>query len=92
MGVRKNMENKGISRQTTLLGIRIIGDFGATIAVPVILFVILGQWLDARYAGGGNYFTIAGFVFAAMVTARLIYRRAKYYEKAFKEINQKKKQ
>ncbi|HOX60645.1 MAG TPA: AtpZ/AtpI family protein [Candidatus Magasanikbacteria bacterium] len=84
------MANKGISRQTTLLGMRIIGDFGATIAVPVILFVIVGQWLDARYTGGKNYFTIAGFVLAALITARLVYRRAKYYEKAFKEINQKK--
>ena len=90
MGVPKNMQNKGISRQTTLLGLRIIGDFGVAIAVPVILFVILGQWLDARYTGGKNYFTILGFIFAAVVTARLVYRRAKYYEKAFKEINQKK--
>lgn len=90
MGVRKCMENKGISRQTTLLGMRIIGDFGAAIAVPVILFVILGQWLDAHYTGGKNYFTIGGFVLAAIITARLVYRRAKYYEKAFKEINQKK--
>ncbi len=35
-----------------MMGLKIVGDFGASIAAPVILFVWIGQWLDEKYESG----------------------------------------
>lgn len=69
-------------RKSYLLGLRIAGDFGATIAVPVVLFVLVGQWLDGKYGMGARY-TIAAFVLAAFLSAKSIYRKAKKYAKEY---------
>ena len=78
-------------RQYYLLGMRIAADFGASIAVPVIVFVFIGQWLDRRL--GRNYlFTAAGFIVAALVSGRIIYRKAKVYGKMYEQnINETKR-
>lgn len=65
-------------RQYYMFALRIVGDFGASIAVPVVLFALLGQYLDEKY-NKSPWFTILGFVLAAVITARLIYRKAKKY-------------
>ena len=74
-----------LERQYYLFGLRIVGDFGASIAVPVILFVLIGQWLDGKYGTGSRY-TILGFVVAALLSARMIYRKAKRYAKEYEDI------
>ncbi len=71
-----------------LLGFRITGDFGASIAVPVIVFVLIGQWLDKKY-NMSPWFTILAFVLAALVSGKLIYKKAKEYGKEYKELNTK---
>jgi F0F1-type ATP synthase assembly protein I len=76
------------SRQNILLGFRITGDFGASIAVPVVLFVIIGQWLDEKY-NTGPWLTIVAFVLAAVVSGRIIYQKAKKYGREYKELNKK---
>jgi hypothetical protein len=68
-----------------LFGLRIAGDFGATIAAPVVLFVLAGQWADARYGGGWRY-TVLAFIAAALLSGRLIYRKAKAYGAAYDAI------
>ncbi len=75
-------------RKYTFLAIRIVGDFGATIAVPVVVFVIIGQWLDTRYEAGPVY-TILGFVLAALVSGKSIYRKAKVYGRDYLMIEPK---
>lgn len=73
-------------RAYLLLGLRIASDFGVAIAAPVVVFVLAGRWLDQRY-GGGNGFTIAAFIISALVSVRMIYRKAKAYGKEYEELN-----
>lgn len=73
-------------RSYYLLGLRIAGDFGATIAVPIVLFVLVGRWLDGRYATGARY-TIIAFVVAAFLSARMIYKKAKNYSKEYNALD-----
>ena len=85
----KNMEEnkpkKTTDRQYYMFAIRIIGDFGAVIAVPVIIFVILGQYLDGKYEKG-ILFTVLGFILAALLSAKMIHKKAKIYGKAYQRM------
>jgi hypothetical protein len=74
-------------RKSYLMGLRIAGDFGATIAVPVVLFVLGGQWLDGKYGTGARY-TVIAFVLAALLSAKMIYTHAKKYAKEYEGIEQ----
>jgi F0F1-type ATP synthase assembly protein I len=73
--------------QYQLFAFKMLGDFGASIAVPVVLFVLLGQYLDGRY-GKSPLFTIIGFVLAALLTAKIIYKKAKRYGEEYKKMNE----
>lgn len=68
-----------------LLGLKIAGDFGATIAVPVIIFVLIGQWLDEKYAQS-PWFTVSGFVLAVLVSGKIIYKKAKEYGREYQAL------
>lgn len=68
-----------------ILGMKIVGDFGATIAVPVVLFAWIGNMLDARW-DTRPLMLILGFVTAAALTSVMIYRKAKVYGKAFNDL------
>jgi len=72
-------------RKYIAMGLRIIGDFGATIAVPVVLFVLVGQWLDGRY-GYAPWFTVCGFVLSALLSGKMIYDKARKYGEEYKDI------
>ena len=65
-------------REYYLFALRIAGDFGATIAAPIVLLAWLGHWADARWHTQ-PYLTAAGFVLAAVSSGILIYRKAKTY-------------
>jgi F0F1-type ATP synthase assembly protein I len=65
-----------LERKYWVFALRIAGDFGATIAVPVVLFVYLGKKLDARW-DTQPWLMIAGFVLAASISGISIYRKAK---------------
>lgn len=73
-------------RKYMLLGVRITGDFGAVIAVPVVVFVLIGRWFDARY-GIGPWVTVGAFVLAALLSGKLIYKKAKAYGKEFASLD-----
>lgn len=77
---------KPSSRDYQMLGLRIIGDFGASIAVPVVILVLIGQYLGGRY-GHRPLFTILGFVIAAIVSAKIIHRKAQNYGAEYKRLN-----
>lgn len=65
-------------RHLYLLGFKIAVDFGLTIAVPLVFFVSLGAWLDGRY-GYSPRLTIGAFVLSALLSGKLIYKKAKVY-------------
>ncbi|MBU2542544.1 AtpZ/AtpI family protein [Patescibacteria group bacterium] len=76
-------------RKYMLMGLRIAGDFGASIAVPVILFVLMGQWLDGKYEKT-PLFTVIAFILAAVVSGKMIYKKAKQYGKEYSALDEKK--
>ncbi len=75
----------GSERQYLLLGFRIMGEFGAAIAVPVVVLAWLGKRLDQKY-GTGPWLLIAGFVLAFALSAAVIYRRAKAYGREYEAL------
>lgn len=79
---------KDTDKEYIRLGLRIVGDFGATLAVPVVVFVLIGQWLDNKYQHV-YLFTAIAFVFAALTSARMIYKKAKQYDKLYRDIEKK---
>lgn len=72
-------------RQYYLLALRIASDFGASIAVPIITFVLAGRWLDAKY-DRGILFTVGGFVLAAIISGRIIYKKAGRYGREYQAL------
>ena len=76
---------KNSDRQYYMFALRIAGDFGAAIAVPVVVLVYIGRFLDAKY-GTGIWYTIAGFVTAALLSGTIIYRKAKKYGKEYQNL------
>ena|SRR3989338_8721498 len=75
-------------RRYILLGMKIAGDFGITIAVPVVIFVLAGQWADAQL-GVRPWATIGAFVLAAALSGLAIYRKAKRYGKEYAALGTK---
>ena len=69
---------KTTDRAYYLFAMRAVGDFGATIAVPVIIFVLVGQYLDSKY-NLYPYLTIIGFILAALISIKIIHKKAKKY-------------
>ncbi len=68
-----------------LFGLKIAGDFGASIAVPVVILALLGQWLDEKY-DKSPLFLILGFVLAALISAKIIYKKAKVYGEIYQKM------
>lgn len=63
-------------REYILFGLRMVGEFGASIAVPVVVLAVIGQKLDDRW-GTGWLCTILGFVLAALISAKIVHKKAK---------------
>lgn len=76
-------------REYYMFALRIIGDFSGIIAVPVIVFVLIGRWLDGRY-NQGWLFTILAFALAALLSGVIIYRKAKRYGREYQNLDDKK--
>jgi hypothetical protein len=82
------LPKKDTDKEYIRLGLRIVGDFGATLAVPVVAFVLIGQWLDQKY-NHTYLFTALAFVLAAVVSAKMIHKKAKQYDKLYHDIEKK---
>ena len=74
-----------------IFGLRIVGEFGGLIAIPVVVFVLLGRFLDKRWETK-PWMTIIAFVLAAVVSAIMVWRRTKDVAKEYQAlINTEKK-
>lgn len=83
-----NLGHKGTGssdRAYYIFALKIASDFGATIAVPVVIFVLIGQYLDAKYNAAPWYLAI-GFVLAAVLSGRSIYKKAKKYGQEYQKM------
>lgn len=72
-------------RRSYLLGIKIMGDFGASIALPVVAFVLAGKWLQTKF-GFAPFGIMGGFVIAAVISTLIIRRKAKWYAAEYKAL------
>lgn len=88
--IEKQKSPKSKSRAYYLLAFRIMGDFGISIAIPIVLFVLIGQYFDGRY-GKSPLFTILGFVAAALISGKIIYKKAKRYGEEYRKLGEKTK-
>lgn len=80
------LPNDSKDRKYAILGLRIAGDFGISLAAPVIFSVIIAQWISKKY-GFGIWITILAFVFAGILSAKIILKKAKKYGKEYQEID-----
>ena len=80
-----------IGRKYMLMGFRIVGDFGATIAIPVVVSVLVAQKLESKY-GGAPLITIIGFILAGLLTGYIVNKKAKEYGQEYKKLSDLKKQ
>ncbi len=73
-------------RRYVLLGLRIVSEFGAAIAIPVVLATTAGKRLDEAY-GTKPAFLIAGFVVAFAASAAYVVRRARAFGREYQAID-----
>ncbi len=78
-------------RAYLILAARIIGEFGAIIAVPAVLAALAGKWLDARF-GTRPLFLVVGFALAASCSAVMIDRKAKKFAEEYDAIIKREKE
>lgn len=62
--------------QYWMFGLRIVGELGGLIAIPVVVFVLVGRWVDERW-NTKPILTIVAFLLAFGVSAVLVWRRTK---------------
>jgi len=86
-GMQPDQPRKTTSREYYLFAFRILGDFGVTIAVPVVLLVLVGHYADAKY-GSSPLYTVLGFVIAALITIRIVRKKAEAYGNEYKKMNE----
>ena len=77
------------SRAYYLFAFKIIGDFGATIAIPVVTLVLIGQYFDKKYSTS-PWLTVLAFVLSAFISVKIIYKKAKTYGEEYKKLDENK--
>lgn len=88
MSENRELKPKNIERKYYLFAFKIIGDFGATIAVPVVIFAIIGQKLDETWHTR-PLMLIVFMALSAILSGYLIYKKAKIYGKEFQDLDKK---
>jgi F0F1-type ATP synthase assembly protein I len=68
------MDNK--DRSYYLLALKIVGDFGLSIAAPVVILVLIGEYIDGRF-DTAPWFTVSAFFFAALISGLIVYKKNK---------------
>jgi len=66
--------------------VRIMSDFGIVIAVPVVIAVFGGIWLDRKF-DATPWFMVIGLIGAMVSTYLVIQKKAKDYAKQFEDLN-----
>lgn len=72
-------------RKYYLFALKIVGDFGVSIAAPIVILVLIGQYFDNKYKST-PYLTILAFVLAALISGKIIYKKAKKYGEEYKNL------
>lgn len=81
-----NPQKHPSDREYYMFALRIASDFGMVIAVPVVVFVLIGQYLDDLYKTGARY-TILAFAVSAVISGLIVYRKARRHDREFRVLN-----
>jgi len=65
---------------------RVMGDFGVTIAVPAVVAAFVGIWLDKKLETT-PWFLILGLIAAFAATFLVIKKKAQLYSKQFEDLD-----
>ena len=89
------IETKTVKKPTSdaayyRFAMRIVSDFGVSIAVPAVVAAFVGIWLD-RKLGTTPWLMIIGLVAAFSSTYLVIKKKATDYAKQFEELGKEKK-
>ncbi|MBI5221377.1 MAG: AtpZ/AtpI family protein [Candidatus Magasanikbacteria bacterium] len=86
----ENSENKPKNPMNRyyIFALKIVGDFGATIAIPVVISAIVGQKLDAKWQTR-PWLLIVFMAISALSSAYLIYKKSKIYGRQFQDLDKK---
>lgn len=84
----ENPQKKGIDRKYWVFSLKIVGDFGVTLALPVVIFSLIGQKLDDKFSTG-YFFLVLGFIFSALLSGKIIYEKTKKYAKEYENLDKK---
>ncbi len=82
----ENQPKKTSGRQYQIFAFKMLGELGFSIAAPVVVFVLIGQYLDGKY-DKSPLFTILAFVLAALASAKIVYKKSKLYGEEYKRMN-----
>lgn len=86
MEPRKITPKKSLNdREYYLFALRIVGDFGGVIAVPVVVLVLAGRYAD-RYFSTGHILTIVGFITAFIISSVGVYQKTKQFGQEFEKL------
>lgn len=58
------------------VAMEIVWDLIITVAVPTVIFALLGRWLDQRY-NTGFVFLVIGLVLALLVVTKIILKKGR---------------
>ena len=81
----EKINKKTTDRQYYTFALRIIGDFGASIAVPIVTFVLIGQFFDEKYQRS-PLFTVLAFILSALISGKIIHKKAKRYGDQYQKL------
>ena len=74
-----------VDREYYIFALGAAGDFGITIAIPVVIFALLGTYFDDKY-GTHPLFVIWCLVISALLTIKIVYKKARYYGEEFRKL------
>ena len=75
----------GIERSYLLLVGAIISEFSAVIALPAVVFALIGKQLDAHFLTAPR-FLLAGLALAFLGSASILVKRARMYAQKYQEL------
>lgn len=88
MSENRELKPKNIEQKYYIFAFKIIGDFGATLAVPVVISAIIGQKLDEIWHTRPLMLGIF-MALSALLSGYMIYKKSKVYGKEFQDLDKK---
>lgn len=78
MDTKEPQQPKDKSALTTMKMLSFATEFGFIIAIPLLIFIFIGKYLNNKY--GHTYFTIIGILLALTVSTIWMYRKIKEFK------------